>query len=114
MGSTNNAPQQNAAANQQIGQNTAAAQANFGNWLAANPFPLNGISAPKGPTQSFGTAPGQNFGGPSGGAAPNAELFKIIQQAIGGKGPKPIPGAVPGKKMKLDSQNAAAPPWMKP
>lgn len=71
MGATNNASSQNTAAQQQIQQAYQQAMQHFQQWLQANPFPLNNISPPTAGPQFGGSAPGQTFGGKSGGQLMN-------------------------------------------
>lgn len=63
-GPSNNASSQNAAAQQQVGQNTQAAQANLAQWLAANPSVLQQSTQPiQGAPQMSGAQGGGVFGG---------------------------------------------------
>lgn len=99
MGASNDKSQQNDAAQAQIHQNTAQAQSNLTNWLAANPSVLAQFKGQIAPPQQFSGAQGP----PSAGMMPqqqqpqgqNPALMRALQQRMPQGMPQRPPGGAP-------------------
>jgi hypothetical protein len=97
VGSSNNAQSQNAAANQQVQQNTQQAQTNLSNWLAANPGVLGGAPQSIAGPQQFGGAQGGGTFGPR----PQANMPRVAPAPQpGAPKPAPAPGQ-PQQQMQI-------------
>ena len=91
--SSNNAASQNAAANQQVQQNTQQAQAALQQYLQSNPSILAGAKPPSAPQQFSGPQGGGNFGG----GAMSGQMGSMPQPRPQGPPPQggPRPGGAP-------------------
>lgn len=105
MGASNNAAQQNQAAQQQIGQNTQQAIAAIQGWLGGHPFPVSGANAPNRPPQFGGALPGNIFGGQSGGPTGTIGGTGGVPTQPGGFSGLPSPGGT-----RIPNPSVGAPP----